>query len=119
MCIRDSPRLEPEENVLSFRLVDPGAMVDGPMGLREPPADAPRADALDVVIVPCLLVESRGYRLGYGGGWYDRTLPAVCPPALSIAVGYDFQLAAEVPIDEGDVAVARVVTESRAFDADR
>lgn len=113
------PRLEPEENVLSFRFTDPDAMVDGPMGLREPAADAPRADGLDVVVVPCLLVEPRGYRLGYGGGWYDRTLPTVCPPALSIAVGYDFQLAAEVPIEERDVAVARVVVESRAFDAAR
>lgn len=111
------PRLEPEENVLSFRFTEPAAMVEGPMGLREPAPDAPRASGLDVVVVPCLLVEARGYRLGYGGGWYDRTLPTVCPPALSIAVGYDFQLAAEVPIEERDVAVARVVVESRAFDA--
>jgi 5-formyltetrahydrofolate cyclo-ligase len=113
------PRLEEGTRLLSFRLATGEALVDGPMGLREPAADAPRAAALDVVVVPCLLVEGRGYRLGYGGGWYDRTLPTVCPPAISIAVGYDFQLSAEVPIDEGDVAVDRVVVESRAFDADR
>jgi 5-formyltetrahydrofolate cyclo-ligase len=111
------PRIEEREGVLSFRLSTADALVAGPMSLREPPADAPVAAALDVVVVPCLLVEPRGYRLGHGGGWYDRTLPSVCPPAISIAVGFDFQLSAEVPVEPGDVPVARVVSESRAFDA--
>lgn len=111
------PRIDEGRDALSFRIASPDTLIEGAGGLREPAADAPVATTLDVVVVPCLLVEARGYRLGYGGGWYDRTLPSVCPPALSIAVGFDFQLAAEVPIEPGDVAVARVVVESRAFDA--
>ncbi len=117
---RVDPRPEGEGSprFLTFHLAAPDALMNGPMGLREPAADAPRATALDVVVVPCLLVEGRGHRLGYGGGWYDRTLPTVCPPAIAIAVAFDFQLAAEVPVDEGDVPVDRVVCESRAFDAE-
>jgi 5-formyltetrahydrofolate cyclo-ligase len=79
----------------------------------------PEAASLDVVVVPCLMVEPRGHRLGYGGGWYDRTLPMVAPPAVSIAVAFDFQLSSEVPIEEGDVAVDRIVTETRALAATR
>ena len=44
-------------------------------------------------------------------------LPSLCPLGLSIAVAFDFQLMPEVPIGPNDVAVQRVVVETRAFDA--
>jgi len=112
------PRIDSATRVMTFhRVDDPASFVPGPMGLGEPAADAPVVDALDVVIVPALLVDGSGYRLGYGGGFYDRALPTLCPPAVSIAVAFDFQLMPEVPHAAHDVAVMRVVVESRAFDA--
>ena len=83
----------------------------------EPAADAPVATALDAIIVPAIAVDPTGHRIGYGAGYYDRTLPAFAPPAVSIAVAYDWQLVAEVPATEGDVRVAWVVTDIRSFDA--
>lgn len=113
------PRIDSASRTMTFhRVDDPASFVAGQMGLSEPAADAPLVTALDVVIVPALLVDGSGYRLGYGGGFYDRALAVLCPPATSIAVAFDFQLMPEVPHGERDVAVARVVVESRAFDAE-
>ncbi len=84
-------------------------------GFREPALEAPEALDIDVMIVPALMIDERGYRLGYGAGYYDRTLPRYCPPGLSIAVGFDFQLTGELPNTPGDVAVSMVVTDKRVI----
>jgi 5-formyltetrahydrofolate cyclo-ligase len=82
-------------------------------GFREPPPGAPEATSLDVILVPALQIDARGHRIGYGAGYYDRTLPRFAPPAVAIGVAFDFQLISEVPITEGDVAVSMVVTDQR------
>jgi len=71
------------------------------------------------VLVPALALDSRGHRLGYGAGYYDRTLPRFCPPAVSIGVAYDFQLLVELPVTEGDVPCDWIVTDTRALAAER
>ena len=111
------PRIEATGD-LSFRIVgSPEELVPGGMGTREPPPEAPRAEAIDLVVVPCLLVGPTGHRLGYGKGYYDRALPGICPPAVAIAVAFDFQLAPEVPTEPGDVPVDRIVTDARVLGA--
>ena len=87
------------------------------LGFREPSADAPLAEHLDVVIVPALAVDGRGFRLGYGAGFYDRALPRYRPPARAVAVIFDFQLAPELPIGPHDVAVDTIVTDARLLEA--
>jgi 5-formyltetrahydrofolate cyclo-ligase len=105
---------------LSFRFVaDPEAMTHHALGLREPPADAPPATELDVIVVPALAVDPRGHRIGYGAGHYDRALAALEPGVVSVAVAFDFQLLAEIPNTEGDVAVRWVVTDERTLEAER
>jgi 5-formyltetrahydrofolate cyclo-ligase len=86
-------------------------------GFLEPPATARAAvrGEVDVIIAPALAVSATGHRLGYGAGFYDRLLPAYCPPALSIAVAYDFQLLAELPAFEWDFACDVVVTDARTL----
>ena len=59
---------------LAFRLWQPGGgLEDGPYGTRHPPASSPQA-APGLLLVPLLAFDRHGYRLGYGGGFYDRTL---------------------------------------------
>lgn len=67
----------------------------------------------EVVIVPMLAWDRRGYRLGYGGGFYDRTLELLRSRGPVLAVGFAFaaQEMAEVPIDEFDQRLDAVVTE--------
>jgi 5-formyltetrahydrofolate cyclo-ligase len=116
---------EPEEmrpRNMTFRLVvDTESMQERGLGFLDPGPDAPEAERLDVILVPGLAFDPRGHRLGYGAGYYDRTLPRFRPPALAIGVAFDFQLAPDLPSTETDVPVDLIVTDQRvmvAGDAD-
>jgi len=110
------PTIDPDTGVMEFRFLDdPGALEERGYGFMEPPASAPLAEELDVVVVPALAVDPAGHRIGYGAGYYDRTLPRFAPPAKSIAVAYDWQLVAEVPATETDVRCTHVLTDLRSF----
>lgn len=112
------PAVDPETRAMSFRFVqDTGSMLEQGFGFREPSQDSPEAlpGALDAIVVPALAVDPTGHRLGYGVGYYDRTLPAFTPPAVTVAVAFDFQLLAELPFTAGDVPVSWVVTDTRTL----
>ena len=67
----------------------------------------------EVLIVPMLAFDARGYRLGYGGGFYDRTLEQLRAQGPVLAVGFAFaaQEVAKVPTDAFDQRLDAVVTE--------
>lgn len=110
------PRTDIEAETMSFRFVDAlGAMERAPYGYREPVFDAELATELDVIIVPALAIDGSGNRLGYGGGFYDGALPGLAPPALRIAVIFDFQLLADLPAMPHDVPMDVVVTDARVL----
>lgn len=110
--------------VLTFRTYfDNGRefpLVIGKYGIAEPADHAPHVDlaSIDLVLVPALAVDLRGHRIGYGGGYYDRTLPGA-PQASRVAVVFDFQLIAEVPDLTGDVPVHWIVTDRRVLQAEQ
>jgi 5-formyltetrahydrofolate cyclo-ligase len=68
----------------------------------------------EVMIVPLLAFDARGYRLGYGGGFYDRTLEGLRARGPVLAVGFAFaaQEVAEVPTDAFDQRLDAMVTEN-------
>jgi 5-formyltetrahydrofolate cyclo-ligase len=86
----------------------PDSLAPGPRGLLEPtepgrgPATVARAD---VVLVPALAVDARGYRLGRGGGSYDRVLARVGGQVPTIALLYDDELLHTVPTEPHDQRV--------------
>jgi 5-formyltetrahydrofolate cyclo-ligase len=94
---------------------DPDAMQDRGFGFREPDPSAPEATEIDVIVTPALLVDGRGIRLGYGGGFYDRALAQHKPRSRAVCVVYEFQLAADLPRAEHDVPVDLVVTDERVL----
>jgi 5-formyltetrahydrofolate cyclo-ligase len=85
----------------------------------EPPPDAAPAERgdVDLLFVPALAVAPSGHRLGYGAGFYDSLLPDVCPPGRAVAVAYDFQLLADLPVRPHDVACQLVITDARVLAA--
>jgi 5-formyltetrahydrofolate cyclo-ligase len=110
------PSIDPDSNVMTFRLaLDRDALAERGFGFDEPPPDAPEATRLDVVLVPALAVDPQGYRLGYGAGYYDRTLPVFAPPATTIIVAFDYQLLVDLPRDSWDVRCEYVVTDTRSM----
>lgn len=112
------PSIDPDSREMTFRVAEPTALEERGLGFSEPPYDAPVPEALDAIVVPALAVAPTGHRLGYGAGFYDRTLPRWAPPAITLAVAYDFQLLAEVPVTTGDVPVRFVVTDARVLTAE-
>ena len=72
----------------------------GAFGIEEPMGDVQNI-VPEVTIAPLLAVNGRGYRLGYGGGYYDRYFKN--NPTLKVGIGYDFQMAEfeEEPFDVG------------------
>lgn len=78
-------------------------LVEGPFGVFEPPASAP-VQRPDVVLVPLLAVDRLGQRLGYGGGYYDRTLAQLRTegPVHAIGVGYGWQRLERLPAEATD-----------------
>ena len=98
-----------------FRLWRPGDILKpGSFSFAEPDRNAPLAQRgdVDVVVVPALGVTLDGHRLGSGSGFYDATLPDLCPPAKSIAVAYDFQCLMELPMESHDLPCNDVVTDT-------
>ncbi|MCC6874715.1 MAG: 5-formyltetrahydrofolate cyclo-ligase [Sandaracinaceae bacterium] len=86
----------------------------------QPPRSAPSIalEEVDLVLVPALAVDPRGYRIGYGKGFYDRWLPRMTR-ALRVALVFDFEMIAEVPEHEGDVPVDVVATDERLVRTER
>jgi 5-formyltetrahydrofolate cyclo-ligase len=90
----------------------------GPFGIREPdPALAPEQDpsALDLVIVPALLLSESGDRIGHAGGYYDRFLPRLSPTCTRVGVLPDALVLPDLPRDPWDQRVDLVVTETRVL----
>ena len=71
---------------------------------------------VDALVIPALLVDRRGERLGQGGGWYDRALKAVAPGTKVAALVYpDEFVSGPLPQDEMDVPIPYVVTAEGIF----
>jgi 5-formyltetrahydrofolate cyclo-ligase len=110
------PRVVRKGEKLAFHLYEPGAkLIPGVFGLSQPGKDWPEA-VPDVLIVPLLAFDARGMRLGYGGGFYDRTLTDLRASRNVLAVGFAFagQEVADVPHRDGDEPLDWVVTETGA-----
>lgn len=72
-------------------------------------------ESLDAVIVPGVAFDHSGGRLGYGGGYYDRFLPKLRPDTVKIGVAYELQLIKQIPVEEHDVHLDRIVTETGIY----
>ena len=81
------PVMQGKAEPLVFRAWTPGdPLIPGVWGIRQPATDKPEV-LPDIVLVPLLAFDARGYRLGYGGGFYDRTLRALRSLKSILAVG--------------------------------
>jgi 5-formyltetrahydrofolate cyclo-ligase len=87
--------------------------VPGAFGIPEPRADWPRAFP-SVLLVPLLAFDATGHRLGYGGGYYDRTLAQLRHERTVMAIGVAFggQEVSSVPHDSSDETLDMVITEA-------
>ncbi len=84
-----------------------GKFVKGKYNIPEPTGELTEVQTL---IVPGSVFDLKGYRIGYGGGYYDKYLKS---NHLKIGVCFDFQVVDELPIESHDVKLDMLITEKR------
>jgi 5-formyltetrahydrofolate cyclo-ligase len=114
------PVVKGKDQSLLFRRWSPGmALVQGSFKVLTPPEGAPEIEP-DVLLVPLLAFDRDGFRLGYGGGFYDRTLEKRRHEAhsghriLAIGVGFAAQETVRLPRGPFDQRLDWIATEAWA-----
>lgn len=112
------PAAEPRNAPLVFRVHDGAPLIKGRHGVMTPPPEATRLRP-DIVVTPLLAFTRGGGRLGYGGGYYDRTLAALRAEGeiLAVGFGYGAQQVDALPPGPHDQRLDWIVTEREAFPA--
>jgi 5-formyltetrahydrofolate cyclo-ligase len=86
-------------------------------GPREPSHRTPvDPGEVDMVITPGLAFDRRGFRLGYGGGYYDRYLTRLRPDTTRVGIGFSIQLVDRIPEEPLDQRLHFVVTDTEVVD---
>ncbi|MEW6007289.1 MAG: 5-formyltetrahydrofolate cyclo-ligase, partial [bacterium] len=89
----------------------------GYCGIFEPSTERPvKLASIELVIVPGVCFDKRGFRIGYGGGYYDRLLPLISCKKIGLA--FSFQIIDEIPHTPNDVRVDKIITEDGVIIAD-
>lgn len=85
-------------------------------GLKEPvpeKTELVRKDEIDLAVIPGLIFDKRGYRIGFGGGYYDRWLSDYSGESISLAL--QMQVGEKIPEESFDLPVKKIITESEVI----
>lgn len=105
------PRVVAKDEPLVFHHWKPGGVLaPGAFGVPEPAEEWPVARPR-YLLVPLLAFDSEGFRLGYGGGFYDRTLEVLGPGTTAIGVAYAGQEVVQLPREAHDRPLDMVISE--------
>ncbi len=117
------PKLSGVDSVAVAEIHSAADLGSGRLGINEPRGSIhPLINGSlerTVVFVPGLIFDGQGNRLGRGIGWYDRLLKQLREETIFVALGYDFQVIDEVPIDRWDEKVHYIITDKRIVDCQR
>lgn len=112
------PKVKKNTKTLEFYSVNSlEQLAKGNFGVFEPAEGLPlvEIEKIELFIVPGVAFSEKCERIGYGGGYYDTTLPLKAADSLSIGVGYDFQIIESGFSQDNDYPVDAVITEKRVF----
>jgi 5-formyltetrahydrofolate cyclo-ligase len=115
------PRVNTRTRMLELHAISDmvGQIALGYRDIPEPLPNLPRVEALaiDWVLVPGVAFSRDGFRLGYGGGYYDRLMSTMSPAAARVAGAFEIQVVARIPAAAHDLCVDQIVTESTVLTA--
>ena len=92
-------------------------LVSGKFGIMQP-SDLSKEFLPEIILTPCLAFDENGFRLGYGGGYYDKTfsyLKKIKHKFISIAVAFDDQKIDELVHDKYDQKIDYILTEKKLY----
>jgi 5-formyltetrahydrofolate cyclo-ligase len=94
-------------------------LIAGRLGIREP-INGHIVSLIDcdglIVFAPGVLFDRRGYRLGRGGGWYDRVLGGLKGHGVFVGLAYDCQIVEQLPTESWDQRVHFIISQSNLID---
>lgn len=104
------PRVAKKDTPLVFNLWDfnEDEMDADTQGI---PCSAGKLITPDMVVTPLVAFDAKGYRIGYGTGYFDRTFESL-PAVWRVGVGYHFQMVKEFEVEAHDIPMHTVVTEN-------
>lgn len=111
------PRVAGPDRPLDFRAWHPDDELEtGAHGISAPTEGATPLSP-ELLLVPLLAFDDRGYRLGYGGGYYDRTLEALraSGPVTTVGLAFEAQRVGKLPVQRHDQRLDWIITEKRAY----
>ncbi|WJY28466.1 MULTISPECIES: 5-formyltetrahydrofolate cyclo-ligase [Sporosarcina] len=111
------PKCRPADRTMQFRFITSFSQLETVyLDLQEPieeQTESAVADDIDLIVVPGVAYSSDGYRIGYGGGYYDRFLEGYEGNALSLA--FELQIGPSLPVEPFDIPVGKIITEERVI----
>lgn len=93
-----------------YRILEPKAE------LRSVPAKRTPVEELDLILVPGVAFDRRGGRTGHGKGYYDKLLEHALSATLLVALAFECQLFPEIPMQDHDIYMDKVVTEATVYE---
>lgn len=105
------PKVMSKEEILFYRVQELNELEAGKFGLLEPNSQwVMECSKLTLMIIPGIAFDLQGYRIGFGAGYYDRYLSKNSPLA-TFGVAYSWQVFDQIPKEEYDLALTRIITE--------
>ena len=111
------PKITGNGQMEAMSFTDFDSLVEGEYGILTPDPEKGKIippEELDLIIVPGIAFDTRGERLGKGGGFYDAYL-ARATKAKRIALAFSCQLVAKIPMEAHDVLVHKIITEQGIY----
>ncbi|MGN0383308.1 MAG: 5-formyltetrahydrofolate cyclo-ligase [Eubacterium sp.] len=94
-----------------YRIYDLSELIDGYMGIKEPPADNPVISAPGIMLIPGIAFDLKLNRVGFGAGFYDRYLNEHTNTLIALA--HDFQIVESIATESHDIKMHYIITEKR------
>lgn len=112
------PAFDPENLEMNLMKVDHFTkdLVPGPRNVLEPNASRCKTvpmDRIDIAIIPGLAFDEKGGRIGTGRGYYDRLIPNLAITTRKVALTFDEQIVAQIPMESHDKHVDIIITDKR------
>ncbi len=106
------------DHIKFYQILSNTDLIPGKFGIREPSisfdsSDYCVSDNIDLLLVPGIVFDTNGYRIGYGYGYYDRFIARKKNSVVSVGLAYEFQVCENVPRTDTDQKINVLVTEKR------
>ncbi|WP_206459537.1 5-formyltetrahydrofolate cyclo-ligase [Anaerovorax sp. IOR16] len=104
--------------ITPYKLVGKESLITSSLGIIEPnslicPVANPKE--IDLILIPGVVFDYNGNRIGFGKGCYDSFLPNLRPDAVKVGLSYEFQLSKNIPSEITDVPMDFILTEERIY----